>query len=377
MNYSWINPYEIPALDDLRVVLFGAGQGSWEFIDFANTYFPDARISGLVDNDVSIHGNSFNGLDIFHPERLKDVSFDLIIVTSISGRDSIACQLESMGFNEGVNFFLVGRYPDSFLPAIDLFVRYYPKDPELFMGSSCLNIGPGGRFDLEILFYCYGAHVVFSIDKYRFGNQYPDVSEKMDDLKNVRKYIFNIKDESYRKYMLKRFDSLFIHGKNRCRLDEDKIRFVYPMDVCEMRFPDNSFDFVFSSGVFEHVKFPERAVSEIMRVLKSGGVTLNKVITTDHRSYLKCSDYNPFSFRIYSEQEWENISSKKFYQNRVIPAQWRRMFIENGMTISAFEVENILNIDDFNYNEFHSDFKVFSKSELGETDCIIVGLNKQ
>lgn len=42
-------------------------------------------------------------------------------------------------------------------------------------------------------------------------------------------------------------------------------------DVCDMPFPDNSFDAVFLIEVLEHVHNPPKALNEIYRVLKPGG----------------------------------------------------------------------------------------------------------
>jgi hypothetical protein len=43
-------------------------------------------------------------------------------------------------------------------------------------------------------------------------------------------------------------------------------------DICNSSFPSEYFDFVLSSDVLEHVPEPERAFSEIYRVLKPGGM---------------------------------------------------------------------------------------------------------
>ena len=52
-------------------------------------------------------------------------------------------------------------------------------------------------------------------------------------------------------------------------------------DICDMKFEDNSFDFVVSSEVIEHTLDPRRAVSELARVLRPGGIfaltTPNKI----------------------------------------------------------------------------------------------------
>lgn len=45
----------------------------------------------------------------------------------------------------------------------------------------------------------------------------------------------------------------------------------YIVDAHEMPFPDNTFDYVYSLAVFEHLQTPWLAASEILRVLKPGG----------------------------------------------------------------------------------------------------------
>lgn len=48
-------------------------------------------------------------------------------------------------------------------------------------------------------------------------------------------------------------------------------------DVCDMPFSDNSFDAVFLIEVLEHVHNPPKALSEIYRVLKPGGILIFSV----------------------------------------------------------------------------------------------------
>jgi ubiquinone/menaquinone biosynthesis C-methylase UbiE len=53
------------------------------------------------------------------------------------------------------------------------------------------------------------------------------------------------------------------------------------MDVYDMQFPYNTFDAVFSMAAFEFIKEPQKAFSEMMRVLKPGGQLL---IGTIHKN---------------------------------------------------------------------------------------------
>lgn len=57
--------------------------------------------------------------------------------------------------------------------------------------------------------------------------------------------------------------------------DRDRFRFLEDHADFRLPFPDDHFDFVTSTSVFEHVMNPERSIQEIARVLKPGGVTLH------------------------------------------------------------------------------------------------------
>lgn len=57
--------------------------------------------------------------------------------------------------------------------------------------------------------------------------------------------------------------------------DRDRFRVARDQDAPTIPFPDNFFDFVFSTSVMEHVQDQEQAFREINRVLKQGGVTLH------------------------------------------------------------------------------------------------------
>lgn len=57
--------------------------------------------------------------------------------------------------------------------------------------------------------------------------------------------------------------------------NRERFRFVDPDRPFTLPFPDNYFDFIVSTSVFEHVTNQEQSIQEIARVLKPGGVTLH------------------------------------------------------------------------------------------------------
>ena len=379
MKCEWINPNEIPDLSGCKkLVLFGAGEGTRVLMEGVKTGFVPGHptLMAICDNDPSLHGKWFFGVEVIHPEELKALDCDLILVTSISGRDQIADQLEKMGFVRNRDFFLVGRYPDAYLPAMTLIQEHYFRLGWPGADSVCLNVGPGGSFSLEILLYCYGFNRVVSIDVNRFGANYPKLSSDCyTRYMAIRNDLIALTNESKKNVVLERFDSLFVRKNDHLFFDQNRIEFLYPMDICSLSLPDNTFDFIFSSGVLEHVKDPERAVSEIMRVLKIEGIALHRIITQDHRSFSAASDCHAFSFRNYSKEAWTGSTTMKFYQNRLLPVEWKSLFLKHGLGIEYFNIEKRAQIDDEMAAQFHPDFLVFSRADLEAVNCVILGIH--
>lgn len=54
---------------------------------------------------------------------------------------------------------------------------------------------------------------------------------------------------------------------------------VQEMDVCNLKFDRSSYDFILSSNVLEHIGNLPKALSEMKRVLKSGGIMIHTVPT--------------------------------------------------------------------------------------------------
>ena len=371
-EYEWINPREISGIDGLRLVLFGAGRGSEEFLEYLESAELTAEVLAIADNDPTLWGLRLLGHPVIDPDALHRLDLDKIVVTSISGRNTIAQQLETMGFQYATDYILIGHCPTAFERNFSLTMREL-KSHFNFPGTSCLHIGPGGFLGFETLLASAGANRICSVDNFTFGIQYPDITKNKEDYLKIKNTILSLDiDPEDRNEMCHRFNRLFIEENGKLLLDEDKIEYHFPMDVCRLELPNECFDLVCSFAVLEHVSDPPAAVSEISRVLKPGGIALNVIITQDHRSFSKVGGFHPFSFRIYSEPEWHRIVMRKFYQNRLLPIEWERLHKGNRLKIEKYHIQNRFEIDDRTLDAFHSDFKCFSKKELIEADCLIV-----
>jgi SAM-dependent methyltransferase len=372
VSYDWINIYEVTGLTNQKIILFGAGRGSEEFLQYSEKSKLRNEVISIVDNDPTYWGHHLLGYKIIPPEKIGNKDFDKIVVTSISGRETIARQLEGMGFKQDSDYILAGRYPQTYRGNFENLLKNFPFKPELD-GARCLHIGPGGFLGLEILLYCFGTEKVYSIDNLPFDIRFPDISDLVEDYEGVKETLIDIiGDEALRKDALYRYDDLFVRKGDRIFIDSNKIEFIHPMDMCRMNYESNSFDLVISFSVLEHVLKPEAAISEVARCLKPGGICYHTVITQDHRSFSKVGNKGPFSYRKYSSTEWKRIAENRFYQNRLLPVEWKCLHKKNSLNIKKYRIENRFEFDDRTFDTFHSDFKCFSKQELNEADCMIV-----
>mgnify|MGYP001208660671 FL=1 len=92
------------------------------------------------------------------------------------------------------------------------------------------------------------------------------VNEIYDDHKASQTDVLHISPENFlRKIFKKKYKSYI--SSDLYRKDVD-----HQFDIEEIPYPDNSFDLVFASHVLEYVKNDKKAINEIKRVLRSGGL---------------------------------------------------------------------------------------------------------
>lgn len=72
-------------------------------------------------------------------------------------------------------------------------------------------------------------------------------------------------------------------------------------DVCHLPFEDESVDMIIFKNVLEHVKYPEKALNEIKRVLKKGGIFYVKV------PFLQPFHAVPDDFQRYAESGFKEL----------------------------------------------------------------------
>jgi SAM-dependent methyltransferase len=109
---------------------------------------------------------------------------------------------------------------------------------------------------------------------------------------------------------------------------------VHLMDAENMSFPDASFDVVYSMSVFSHLKHPGRAMDEMARVLRPGGVAYNNFLLYTSRT--GCMDLRLLGGRTAEIPLWAHLRPQhrdevleSAYLNKIRLPEWRRLFDEH------------------------------------------------
>ncbi len=110
-----------------------------------------------------------------------------------------------------------------------------------------------------------------------------------------------------------------------------RCHYVYPGDATASGQPADSFDFVVSSNVLEHI--PEEILRQIsresLRILKPGGLAVHRFNPGDHYAN-DDSRISTGHFLRFSPDQWEHYGSGLAYHNRLRCSQYSKLFREAG-----------------------------------------------
>lgn len=360
MEYSWIDTESLPCLKPgERIILFGGGQGTVELLHYLAENKMALEILGVVDNDPTMWGKTLQGIPILSPQNIPSIPWDRIIVTTVSGREAVALQLESMGYEEHVHFCRIGTYPFLSMSNVLTLLDLHAVHPFLHRGDRVLHIGPGGFLGTEVALYCLG-YLPLSMDAYSFAVQYPDVTSRLAQYSNVLNSILRMPQAALvgEDMIRARYAELLtVQEDGRAVLNTERLPYIMPARYSTMPLPDASLDVVCSFAVLEHVRHPALALRQTARVLKPGGFAAHRILTRDHRSFSTLEGYHPFSYLNESQEGWEDITKDKFYQNRVLPAEWKALFESNGFDVLHYKELETYRLSSAQIAGLHSDFK--------------------
>ena len=208
----------------------------------------------------------------------------------------------------------------------DQIVRLFRRsgiEPASLAGKSLLEIGPGGNFALAAVLLAHGVGRVTCLDRDRLcfdsgirDDLYEELNRRLDG----------------------RLGNLVEREGDRCQLDPERFEYRVDAPIERAPFEDESLDFVCSCACLEHVDDPERALRQMHRILRPGGMMLHQIDFRDHRDFTR-----PLEFLRYGPRLWSLISAGS-YLNRWRPSRFRDAFSRLGF-VTLFEVATSHDLD--------------------------------
>lgn len=136
------------------------------------------------------------------------------------------------------------------------------------------------------------------------------------------------------------------------------------------RFPSNSFDFIFSFHVLEHVprEHTKELAGNIYRILKPGGFSIHQIGIDDHLSHYDKS-MSSMNYLRYSDTTWKTFFENDVqYFNRLLMADWLDVFSQEGFLLKE-KISEFSNIDSL---RIHPKYRRYGKEDLSCSNLTIV-----
>ena len=217
----------------------------------------------------------------------------------------------------------------------ELFRRVREQGLEI-EGRSFLDVGTGWRPVLPLLLHLLGADRIVTVDinPWLTPRSLRATIEAVDSIADRFSADFAV-PEAEVKESLKRL--LALSDAHPDDLDvvlaAARIEYRCPADAGATQLPSDSFDYVITSNVLEHVPKGEieRIATESLRLLKPGGVAIHHVNPGDHFSL--DSRVTTANFLKFSPRSWRVISSGLAYHNRIRCVEYPRLLRACGYEI--------------------------------------------
>jgi SAM-dependent methyltransferase len=208
-----------------------------------------------------------------------------------------------------------------------------------FKNKVCLEYGPGATLELAQLLMCYGAKRVVCYDIVPFYN------------KSASKYIRNEIVENYNtinfKNQYQNIDKVYVMSSDKyskIQNHKDGIYYIYNQNAkFEMK---ESFDFICSKDVLEHVKDLKKIFSEMKYNLKTNGELFHLTNFTSHGIESK----TPFDHLIYNNLVYSLMGSHRGIPNRFLWSYYLSIFKKINLKITKEYVDYKYSIQEINYS---------------------------
>jgi SAM-dependent methyltransferase len=190
----------------------------------------------------------------------------------------------------------------------------YTKDPNILVGKTILELGPGPDIGTGLLLLALGAKKYITIDAHQLVDRNPKMLyEKLFVSCRIK---YENADTGFAQQCLNEFYS----GKNDhiCYLADKAF------DISKV---GDKIDIVFIQAAFEHFDDIPKTLTQLSEVVKPGGIFISEIDLKTHSAWIR--DRDPLN--IYRYSDWfYRLCSFKGSPNRVRAFEYKRLLEQVG-----------------------------------------------
>ncbi len=148
-----------------------------------------------------------------------------------------------------------------------------------------------------------------------------------------------------------------------------RISYRAPVDIVKNTLPAASLDVICSHNCFEHFANPDRAIAQIARLLRPGGVTSHQIDLRDHRDFNR-----PLEFLAHSETIWRLTTSHlpNAVRHRWRASEYRAAFAKHELEVLYLEVSHQTTVTEAMRRRFARHFQAMDLDDLGILSLLLV-----
>lgn len=222
--------------------------------------------------------------------------------------------------------------------------------------GSILELGAGKPLMTGLLWGLAGAGKYTSVDKFVRVNLETLWLQRFEALLDMNLFSTEF-----------RLSDFVFRGESGYRLNPARIQLIQGA-LEEQQLPAESFDFIYSSAVLEHVADPSKILLIMHRLLSPGGLMIHTVDLREHNTNLRTvPDKNTsIEFLKLSKSAWEELypPGSEHYINRLRASDFENAFRNAGYEIVDWAVTQRMDLCDGVYAELHEDFHKYPLEDL-------------
>ncbi len=236
-------------IGEKKVVLWGASLFLRSLLKDEKERNPN--ILGIIDRNTALQGTSLGNYEIYAPEALEELKPDAVISTIYNDNEAAYYSLQeylSQNFPNIVlldNIFINPAIPRNYCPYCDNTAVFNAMGSREHARCPICNSVERHRF----LYFVYQIMITKSKIKQKVLHTAPE--------KSINKYFKDRTDIDY--------NCIDLNPRYKYAPECQK------MDILNLQYPDNVFDYIISNHVLEHIEDEKRFFSELLRVLKPTG----------------------------------------------------------------------------------------------------------